>query len=116
MSRMREATKLSLTLTLLFGVNCGAARADDPFLDELARYALRIEGMTVMSGDANEANAAKQIIDPWPTAVQNRNIPVNGQRMVGAMDRYQNPNKLGAQTPTLAPVITQQGASPTTSQ
>ncbi len=65
--------------------------------------------MTVMSGNAMEENAVKQIIDPWPPAVQNRNIPVNGQRMIGALDRYQNPDKLGAKAPTLAPIITQSG-------
>jgi hypothetical protein len=27
--------------------------------------------------------------------------------MVGAIDRYQNPKKLGAKAPTLAPIITQ---------
>lgn len=111
MSRIRQAAKLGFTLALLFGAACSEARADDPFLDELARYALRTDGMSVMSGDANEANAAKQIIDPWPANVQDRKIPINGQRMLGAIDRYQNPDKLGAKAPTLAPIITESSGS-----
>ncbi len=111
MPRLEQAAKLSSVLALLYGAACCAARADDPFLDELARYALRTDGMTVMSGNAMEENAVKQIIDPWPPAVQNRNIPVNGQRMIGAMDRYRNPKEIeGSRLPTLKPIITQSGS------
>lgn len=112
MPRIGQTAKLGFTLGMLFGAACCPARADDPFLDELAKYALRTDGMTVMSGNAMEENAAKQIIDPWPANVQNRNIAVNGQRMIGAMDRYQNPTKVenGVRVPTLKPIITQFGS------
>jgi hypothetical protein len=80
---------------------------DDPFWDEFGRYFQRIDTNSVVSGDAREANAVTQIIDPWPPYARDRRIPANGRRMVGAIDRYQNPKKLGAQAPTLAPIITQ---------
>ncbi len=60
---------------------------------------------TVVSGDAKDTNAVTQIIDPWPRYARDRRIPVNGQRMVGAINRYQNPKLLGAKAPTLAPII-----------
>ena len=60
----------------------GSARAGDhPFLDALTRYAERIDTINVASGDAQDVNAATQIIDPWPSTARNRRIPVNGQRM-----------------------------------
>ena len=80
---------------------------DDPFWDEWGRYFQRIDTNSVVSGDAREVNAVTQIIDPWPLYARDRRIPTNGQRMVGAIDRYQNPKKLGAKAPTLAPIITQ---------
>jgi hypothetical protein len=101
-SRMMKVATLSILLVL---TTCRFAHADDPFLDELARYALRIDGMTVMSGNAKEANAAMQIIDPWPRNAQNRNIPVNAQRLIGGIDRYQTPSKLGTKAPTLSPEL-----------
>ena len=88
--------------------SCGYAGVqDDPFWDEFGRYFQRIDTASVVSGDAREVNAVTQIIDPWPPYARNRRIPANGQRMVGAIDRYQNPKKLGAKAPTLAPIITQ---------
>ena len=80
---------------------------DDPFWDEFGRYFQRIDTNSVVSGDAREVNAVTQIIDPWPLYARDRRIPINGQRMVGAINRYQNTKLLGAKAPTLAPVITQ---------
>jgi hypothetical protein len=76
---------------------------DDPFWDEFGHYFQRIDRMSVVSGDARDVNAVTQIIDPWPPYARDRRIPANGQRMVGAIDRYHYPNKLGAKT--LAPII-----------
>ncbi len=84
----------------------GTARAGDyPFLDELTRYAERIDTVTVTSGDAEDVNAATQIIDPWPAYARDRRIPINGQRLVGAVNRYQDPTLIGSRPPTLAPII-----------
>jgi hypothetical protein len=121
-------TKLAGLIALVILTACGTARAqdgrlqcncfvlppganalpqDDPFWDEFGHYFQRIDKMTVVSGDARDVNAVTQIIDPWPLYVHDRRIPANGQRMVGAIDRYQNPKKLGARAPTLAPLITE---------
>ena len=95
-------------LTVLLVIASGLARAGDyPFLDELTRYAERIDTLSVTSGDAQDVNAATQIINPWPSYARDRRIPANGQRMVGAINRYQNPRLLGAQAPTLSPIIMQ---------
>jgi hypothetical protein len=94
-------------------VGVAHAGEDYPFLDELTGYAQRTDTLSVVSGDARNVNAAIQIINPWPVYARDRRIPANGQRMVGAMNRYQNPKLLGAQAPTLSPIITQslQGSS-----
>jgi hypothetical protein len=108
---MKTLTGLAALIIMLAG---GTARAGDyPFLDGLTRYVERIDTLSVTSGDARDVNAAIQIIDPWPPNARDRRIPANGQRMVGAINRYQNPRLLGAQAPTLAPIITQslQGGS-----
>ena len=95
-------------LTVLLVIASGLARAGDyPFLAELTRYAERIDTLSVTSGDAQDVNAATQIINPWPSYARDRRIPANGQRMVGAINRYQNPRLLGAQAPTLSPIIMQ---------
>ncbi len=96
---------LSLAALVVLVASGSAQAGDYPFLDELTRYAERIDPVSVVSGDAQDVNAAIQIIDPWPSYARDRRIPVNGQRMVGAINRYQNPSQLGAQAPTLAPAI-----------
>jgi hypothetical protein len=103
--RTMKLTGLSVLMILTV---CGAARAgDDPFWDEWARYFQRTDPISVTSGDAKNVNAVTHIIDPWPPYARDRRIPANGQRMVGAINRYQNPKLLGAKAPTLAPIITQ---------
>jgi hypothetical protein len=102
---MKKLIGLAAFMIVMAG---GAARAGDyPFLDELTRYVERTDTLSVASGDARDVNAAIQIIDPWPPHARDRRIPANGERMVGAINRYQNPRLLGAQAPTLAPIITQ---------
>jgi hypothetical protein len=99
---------ISLTVLAVL-IASGPARAGDyPFLDELTRYAERIDTLSVTSGDAEDVNAATQIIDPWPPYARDRRIPANGQRMVGAINRYQNPAFIGARAPTVAPIISSQ--------
>ena len=40
------------------------------------------------AGDAKAVNAATHVIDPWPRYVGNRNIPVSGDRLSRAVNRY----------------------------
>jgi hypothetical protein len=101
-------TKLTGLVALMTLTACNTSFAGDyPFLDELTQYVQRSDTLSVVSGDARNVNAVTQIINPWPRYARDRRIPANGQRMVGAINRYQNPRLLGAQAPTLAPVITQ---------
>ena len=54
-----------------------------------AQYIHRSDTITLSAGNAKDVNAATQVIDPWPRNVGNRRIPANGERMVGAVQRYQ---------------------------
>ena len=65
---------------------CSEAWAWDQ--DPAAQYFERKDTIVSGAGDARNVNAATHIIDPWPRYVGNRRIPANGQRMVGAVERY----------------------------
>jgi hypothetical protein len=73
--------------------------------DPFAQYLQRSEKITLSAGNAKEVNAATHVIDPWPPYVGNRRIPGNGQRMVGAIQRYQNVSRIPqAPRPIFTPV------------
>ena len=84
----------------------GAARAEDPTLhyDFAAPYLQRTDKIYPGAGDAKDVNAATHVIDPWPRNVGHRNIPANGERMVGAITRYRDTTKLPQAPAPLAPV------------
>jgi hypothetical protein len=56
-----------------------------------AQYVARTDTVTVGAGNAKDVNAATHVIDPWPRNVKDRRISGNGERMVGAVQRYQRP-------------------------
>ena len=62
---------------------CNAQIFDNPFAEYVER------GVTInpSAGNANEANAAIQTIDPWPPYVGHTRIPGNGRETVNAMER-----------------------------
>lgn len=62
--------------------------------DPSEHYLQRTDTITAGAGDAKEVNAATHMIDPWPRNVRNKQIPANGQRMVGAIERYRDVSKL----------------------
>ena len=73
-------------------LGCGAVHADDyDWEDIFAPYRQRIDTATTSSGDAQNVNAATQIITPWPRNVLNRRIPGDGSRMVEAVKAYREP-------------------------
>src|SRR5262245_4651774 len=53
-----------------------------------AMYFQRSDKITLWEGDAKAVNAATHVIDPWPRYVGNRRIPVNGDRLSRAVERY----------------------------
>ena len=57
--------------------------------DEMDRYFQRSDTILLSAGDAKEANAVTHTITPWPPGVGDRRIAYDGQRMVGAVRRYQ---------------------------
>jgi hypothetical protein len=56
-----------------------------------AQYVNRSDTITLSAGNAKDVNAATHVIDPWPRYVNDRRIRANGERMVGAVQRYQRP-------------------------
>jgi hypothetical protein len=65
-----------------------------PYGNEGAQYFHRTDTITLSAGNAKDVNAATHVIDPWPRHVGDRRIRANGERMVGAVQRYQQ-NKQG---------------------
>jgi hypothetical protein len=76
-------------LTALAAGLAGCMHAEDP----VTQYIQRSDKVTLSAGNANEANIAIQMIDPWPRASADRRIPANGERMAGAYERYRNVDK-----------------------
>lgn len=56
--------------------------------DEMDRYFQRSDTITLSAGNAKEVNAVTHTIHPWPPGVGDRRIVTSGQRMVGAVKRY----------------------------
>ena len=79
-----------LSLAVLSGCAAGP-----PFDDPFQQYVQRSDHITLSAGNAKEANAAIQIIDPWPRYVYNTRIQGDGQRMAEAVERYEDVSKLG---------------------
>src|SRR2546430_1031490 len=67
-----------------FAASAASAWDQDPF----ATYFRRSDKITMGAGDAKAVNAATHVIDPWPRYVGNRRIPVNGDRLSRAVERY----------------------------
>jgi hypothetical protein len=84
---------LGLMGVVISSYGCKAQVFDDPFTDYLHR------GVTISvgAGNAADANAAIQTIDPWPPYVGNTHIPGDGRGMVGAVERmYKTPDPFGS--------------------
>ena len=61
--------------------------------DEMDRYFQRSDTITLSAGDAQQANAATQIIHPWPRNVGDRRIVVEAAKTERAMMRYRSGNQ-----------------------
>jgi len=81
------------------------ARAGEVIYDDFAvPYLQRIDSISPGAGNARAFNNAIHVIDPWPRQSGNRHIPANGERMVGAVERYRDVSKLPKAPPPIAPV------------
>ena len=74
------------TLGVILG-GCWSGIYENP----AAQYVNRSDTITLGAGNSKDINAATHVIDPWPRNVNNRRIQGNGERMVGAVQRYQRP-------------------------
>jgi hypothetical protein len=88
-SKLRAIVLCGAIATGLAGCSGGP-----PFDDPIAPYLQRTQTISLGAGDAKEANAAIQTIDPWPPYAYNTRIPGNGQRLADAVERYQDVSKL----------------------
>jgi hypothetical protein len=79
-------TLVCLSLAVALG-GCWSGVYENPG----AEYVHRSDTIALNAGNAKDVNAAIHVIDPWPRYVNNRRIPGNGERMVGAVQRYQRP-------------------------
>lgn len=87
MSNIAAASLAALAVLALAGC---AQTPPSAALDSAQEYFQRTDTVTLSAGNAKEVNTRLQEIDPWPRYVGNRNIPGNGERMVGAAQRYQD--------------------------
>jgi hypothetical protein len=99
---MKSAYVLALLAATASLAGCSAGPPwDDPF----EQYARRSHTVTFSAGNAKEANAAIQVIDPWPAYAWDTRIPGNGQRMAEAEERYQDVSKLSKAPRPIAPTF-----------
>ena len=76
--------------------------------DAFGQYFQRSDPITLGAGNAKDTNAVTHIIDPWPPNVGNRGIPANGERMVGAVERYRDVSKLPRAPRPIVPLYDRQ--------
>jgi hypothetical protein len=85
-----------------FGANVQAGEVYH--YDFAAPYLQRTDKIFAGAGDAKEVNAATHVIDPWPRYVGNRRIPADGERMVGAVERYRDVRRLPLAPQPILPI------------
>ncbi|MGN6308090.1 MAG: hypothetical protein ACTHNN_00850 [Xanthobacteraceae bacterium] len=83
--------------------NCHYNLPSPPAWDDPSEHYLqRTDTITAGAGDASRVNAATHMIDPWPRNVRNKQLSANGQRMVGAIERYRDVSKLPEAPPAIS--------------
>jgi hypothetical protein len=81
-----------------------------------AQYLHRSPTITMSAGNAQEINEATHVIDPWKRGVGDPRIPVNGERMANAAERYRAKSTGGqAGQPGASPVAGTAATAPATS-
>src|SRR5436190_4711221 len=81
-------TRHVIAFALLVGGSLASSAALAWDQDPFQMYFQRSDKITLWEGDAKSVNAATHVIDPWPRYVGNRRIPVNGDRLSRAVERY----------------------------
>jgi hypothetical protein len=88
----------------LFLFTFPACAGDVIYGDFAVPYLQRSDTIYPGAGNAKAVNSAIHVIDPWPRHSANRHIPANGERMVGAVERYRDVRKLPQAPQPIAPV------------
>lgn len=101
---MRNSATLMLGLVVFAGSGAGAQAGEVYHYDFAAPYLQRSDKIFAGAGDAKEVNAATHVIDPWPRNVGNRRITTNGERMVGAIERYRDVRRLPLAPQPIPPI------------
>ncbi|WP_162827118.1 hypothetical protein [Pseudolabrys taiwanensis] len=101
---MRRSAIGMLGVGLALGLSAGAQAGDVFHYDFAAPYLQRSDKIFAGAGDAKDVNAATHVIDPWPRYVGNRRIPANGERMVGAIERYRDIRRLPLAPQPILPI------------
>jgi hypothetical protein len=105
---LRTATAiLSLTASLAITGCSSTIGFDDPTADYLQRTPL----VATSGGDAQAANIAMQTATPWPRYSNDTNIPVNGARIVKAINRYETGSAGAGASDSATPSAANPGAS-----
>ena len=101
----KQMPALLATLAVATIPFASTARAGDLIYDDFAApYLQRIDSISPGAGNSKAVNSAIHVIDPWSRHSGNRHIPANGERMVGAVERYRDVSKLPQAPQPLAPV------------
>ena len=98
---------LSLTASLAIAGCSSTIGFDDPTADYLQRTPL----VATSGGDAQAANIAMQTATPWPRYSNDTNIPVNGARIVKAINRYETGSAGAGASDSATPSAANPGAS-----
>lgn len=112
---MRNFIPFSTLLLVLSGAGCAptnvvnTAQVYNP-VDSVQEYTQRSDKVTLSAGNAEAVNTRIQEIDPWPRYVGDKQITANGERMVGAVERYRDVSKI-KQTPSPLPTVSTQSTN-----
>jgi hypothetical protein len=94
---MRESERMSWRHILSFTLGAAPLLAGcsvPPWDDVVEQSAARKDTVTLSAGNAPRTNEAIHTIDPVPPNAFNTQIPADGQRMAGAVERYKDVSKL----------------------
>jgi len=95
----------SRLIAILIGASTlGGCSGGPPFDDPFEHNLIRSQTITLSAGNAKEANAAIQVIDPWPRYVYDTHIPGDGRRMADAVSRYEDVSKLKQAPKPIEPI------------
>jgi hypothetical protein len=90
---MAIMNKLRVSIAFVMLAALPACSVTDPIMDSTQQYFQRTDAVTLSAGNAQAVNSRLQEIDPWPPYVGNNAISGNGERMAGAVERYQDVSK-----------------------